>query len=222
MKTVGAFLNGENTEKRLIVDVDGVRTPLDNPYCTVVVDGGMRWLPRLRRLSGRVFWVGDFDSTADLSGFSFSSDIVRHVLSPEKNLSDFAAAVDSLLAELAEDEPVLFDVVGGLGGRRDHEVINLAEAGRVAAKRPATFVFSSSVVVTSQAISVFLPVGTVFSLMVSQYGRSSGCVLLDGAKYSGVIELTRPSHGLSNVMISESLRIEPGSGTEPIYLLISD
>lgn len=163
---------------------------------TIYVDGGSRY-KSCSSSSWPVISLGDGDSGKALD----------EVLPVEKDYSDLAFVLRELPAHI--DFLRLF---GFLGGRRDHELVNLGEVHQFLRRRPqarADF-FSDSLSIVGFSGRIELEAHGVFSLLVLE----STAVTLSGAcKYrldgSAVLE-PASSHGLSNegsgLIVAESSR----------------
>ncbi len=142
----------------------------------IFVDGGARL-----HKSGLV--VGDGDS------YSGPLDVE---LPKRKDYSDFAFTLRHLPKHISEVK-----TVGFLGGRRDHEWINLGEAHRfLKSRKNTTFTFDHSITGFSQGRFDFRRKG-LFSLLVfqnTQLELSGKCEF----KFRGRLKALS-SHGLSNV-----------------------
>jgi thiamine pyrophosphokinase len=80
---------------------------------TLAVDGGAAYCKKIDA------WVGDGDSQADAVNC-----LHKYQFSPQKDQSDLALALNLL----APTRPQTIHAWGFLGGRRDHELLNLGEA----------------------------------------------------------------------------------------------
>lgn len=181
-----------------------------------VADGGWhhvadlcRRFPHLRPLC--TTWVGDGDSIAPNA--VQGSALICLSLNPEKNVSDFGSILD-LLGRAIRQTPKAFvegirlEIVGGLGGRRDQEWINVAELRAWLKQLPCSGVchLTPGVWVATGKFEVFVNQDQLFSV----FGIDA-CEVR-GAKYEGLIALTRPSHGLSNEGLGQSVYVAPRGG----------
>ncbi len=141
MKKICVFLNGplEITPFKIKVNDTIISSlsfevplPLDVPL--FVADGGLNHLLTLKAQLSNLTWVGDADSLcAQALQFLENSSIPNKriiKLNPKKDLSDLAATLD-LVAQEYSHTPLLLEIFGGLGGRRDHEFSNLEEVKRI-------------------------------------------------------------------------------------------
>lgn len=90
------------------------------------VDGGARFCSHMD------VWVGDGDSHLE----QINSDY-KYQFSPLKSASDMALALDLLSSKL----PMNIHFWGFLGGRKDHELINLGEACLFLEKNPSSKIY---------------------------------------------------------------------------------
>ena len=166
----------------------------------------------------RYFMLGDFDSMSAPPGLptgnSFHWEV--HKLPTEKNLSDFAAALDVLANAVPSESSLVVVVLGGTGGRKDHELINFAEACSFAnamhKKRVACCMeFLEHSLIFNTAIE--LQPETKFEFSLLSVGENA-CLHVTGSKYDGWVKLLRPSHGLSNTVNLSSESYVQG-GIEP-------
>ena len=198
-RQVGMVLGGERREGQFPLPVPKIYDDL------ILVDAGILLAKNLFRSPPRhkAFWIGDGDS-AGPAGPSVKSELEslwQHPIettsfSPHKDFSDFGGALD-LLAHRCQTQSLEVHIFSGLGGRRDHEQINLLEASEFVARRkaPTVFIFHPALVVLNTEVHMPLLPGTGFSLVPRHFPCD---VAISGADYSGTLKLFRPSHGLSN------------------------
>jgi len=151
--------------------------PRDFPL--VFVDGGAR-----HRLNGEGFSVGDNDSFAG---------ILDEVLPQDKDYSDFAYALSKIDERFEE-----LRLIGFLGGRRDHELINLGEVDSLlrARKNPLRVNFDRELIAFSAGQWNF-----DFNGLFSLFAFSELRLSLEGdCRYplSNEVLRARSSRGLSN------------------------
>ncbi len=171
----------------------------------LAVDGGLKYAPKAD------FWVGDGDSNPALP-------LPEHFLklSPEKDISDFRAALDLL----PEAESIL--LWGFLGGRRDHELAILGECHGYLKSNPGCQIkiYNKGVLA-----GVFLPTGVgriEYTGSFSLFSLESAKVTLRGDvlySLSSPINLAPlSSHGISNkaqgMIMTES--------DKPLLILLGD
>jgi thiamine pyrophosphokinase len=149
------------------------------------------------------------------------------LLPPEKDFSDFGAALDILenkvLAArgIGAGHVVHLRVERGLGGRRDHEMCNILEAAEFLdrlSRRGITGAvdFDAQVVCFSGKLTWQSTQGAPFSLCCL---RGTGAVEISGARYGGTTTLSRGSHGLSNVVEQGEVVVKASEGG--VFLLMS-
>lgn len=168
------------------------QSPADILY---VGDGGCRHISKIQ-IAPKIEWWGDFDSSEDAP--LQSAQWEKHMLPKDKDLSDFGAILDRILETVDLGQPLFLEVWGILGGRQDHECINLEELKAFLAKvDSAVAVCHPDIVMIRKAtLEVDMPKESGFSIW-SHTGQ--GAVSIRGALYSGNLRLQRPSHGLSNI-----------------------
>lgn len=132
MKLPGEF---QNNKEWTLVGPMGPKLPaLKFPYPLLGIDGGARFCDRMD------IWVGDGDS-------HLSTINSQHIFefSPQKNSSDLALA----LSLFQTSGPMRLHCWGLLGGRRDHELLNLGEMMHFLENSPqsrATFYDSQGII----------------------------------------------------------------------------
>jgi thiamine pyrophosphokinase len=193
----------------------------------VCVDGGVRHLAPLGLNAPQITWVGDNDSTpgelaVQIPGPANQTRRYHHILKlpQEKDLSDFAAALDSLREANLTHSPLLLEIFCGLGGSRSHEEANLREAERFLGRRraPTIIQFQPAVLLTNCRITLAVTPCRQFSIFALQTSSTTE-VLIEGALYDGARRLMRPSHGLNNRTSCDRLTVTPGAG-EAIVLFL--
>ncbi len=160
-----------------------------------VGDGGCRHISKIQ-MAPKIEWWGDFDSSEDAP--LQSAQWERHTLPRDKDLSDFGAILDRIQSSIDMSQPLFLEIWGALGGRQDHERINLEELKSFLAKTTSSVAVCHPdiVMMRNATVQANIPQGQVFSIW-SHTGQ--GAVIIEGALYSGDIKLHRPSHGLSNI-----------------------
>ena len=168
-----------------------------------------------------VFWTGDADSLSPehlqwliTAQQKFPESIHLQNLLPQKNISDGAALLDSLLKNFKgsaefQKTPLILEIEGGLGGRRDHEWANIWEAVELAKSIPAGAMFvlksrAEGCIVATLPVALELKSGSNFSVFSTYQNQS---ISISGALYSGSFVLERSSHGLSNACVAPQVLI---------------
>ena len=176
----------------------------------------------------RVVWCGDADSIPESelrAMMAGALDVTeRHHLPQDKSMSDGAVLMERCLADAPSGGTWVVEIIGALGGRRDHEIVNLAEirhvffgeavsgqtGSAVLSQRACVVIVQPSLIVANVPVSIRgLPPGLPLTVLVSQ---PSLPVALGGLRYSGTFGLERPSQGLSNVVEGDTVHVEPLSG----------
>lgn len=195
-----------------------------------IADGGLtaqqHLLSRTECVGQQGFWLGDGDSSLMQESCLKHTQLTVERYPRVKDVSDGA-----LLFERVRDFPrseslLVVDVAGGLGGRRDHEQVNLAEARFVFFEkdsRSCAVILHPGVILTNTPIRILgLREGFVFSLLRSLASSGALPLRVEGALYSGVLTLERPSHGLSNevgeIGARDGLLLDPGGTLIEIVL----
>lgn len=206
---------------------------LTAPWCGFA-DGALFHQPLARLgspVGGHRVWCGDLDSCAknerqDVAESGGEQLTERIVLQPDKDLSDGAALFERCYAHLCaiasqastDPEtkamlPLALEVIGAFGGRRDHEEVNLAELEHVffgPSHGVATgwaLVVQPSIVLSNVGLVIRgLPPGMPVTLVSAQPDLR---LQLEGLRYSGEVQLKRPSQGLSNEVCGASVSVRP-------------
>ncbi len=226
------YLNGEGSSRALDALPAGFNPVPVEQKMLYFVDGGFRHFKKkwqdlkLEKLKTgleqipRIHWIGDADSMdSELHEFLHdnpsSGNVIKTTFDPIKDFSDFAAALDHIHYN-CKGQRVFLEIFNGLGGRRDHEFINILEANRFAQQHQCacTIVFHPSVVVTNTPVDLHLARNSLFSIIT--FGKPAQ-VLIEGALYEGDILLQRPSHGLSNVATAETQKVSPVACTLTLF-----
>jgi thiamine pyrophosphokinase len=144
----------------------------------------------------KIYWVGDGDSSKyPNSCLPFNAS----QLNSDKDESDFYCALNLYSKMFAVEKFHRILVLGGFGGRKDHELCNLLEINSFVIK------YQSKVLVQidlhaycfNQDIYLKLNKNQTFSLIAFE----PVFVEIEGAKYKGKFWLKSASHGLSNVAL---------------------
>jgi thiamine pyrophosphokinase len=154
----------------------------------VAVDGGVKTCRAAKRRPE--LWVGDGDSST-----AIPKDIPAVVYPTDKDFSDLGAALD----EVARDGAQIVVVAGLLGGRLDHEWVNLQELGARSARFAGILAPTGrgTVLVTRRGCRASTPPGRTISLLVL---GGAATVTLRGTLWTLDRKRLRPgSRGLSNV-----------------------
>ncbi len=191
-------------------------TPLPKDVPLFAADGGLNHLLDLNVTMSNLTWAGDADSYNQYSQHflenptPFPKRIIK--LNPVKDFSDLAAILDIIVTE-HQQECLFIEIYGGLGGRRDHEVSNIAEVKRalMLLSKGAVAYFHGGVVITSLALKFSESSYKLFSIFDNKPVEITGC------QYSGYFTLERPSHGLSNKVVEKTFSITPLGGVSTIY-----
>lgn len=155
--------------------------------------------------------VGDFDSLTpeEVADLSERTSTRRHPRA--KDASDLELALDCAL----EASPSSIVVLGALGGRLDHTLVNIGLLHRAqAAGVPARILgVGRGVLLISARAEMHLPLGTVLSLLPLT-PRVDG-VVLRGLRYrlDGGTLCWGTSRGLSNEVVEAPVWVEVGDGT---------
>lgn len=231
MKRICLFLNGRFEHSQFKIKIENEQLlpchlvknfPKNIQH--FAADGGLNHILARKFPIENLVWVGDGDSLNKKSvhflrryqinltkNNSTEEKIIR--LQKNKNFSDLAVILDKIL--LQNNKQALFlEIYGGLGNRRDHEFANREEIKNFLSLLPCggTVFFHGGLVITSLPIKFLEAPCPFFSLFDNKKP-----IEVKGAKYSGSIELQRPSHGLSNEVKKKTLYIAPSSGSVTIY-----
>ena len=189
--------HGHETHLTLVGPLVDAERRFNEPV--IFVDGGAKC-----RRGNEGITVGDGDSSA------------RHMdekLNPDKDLSDLAHTLDAI-----EDYFDELHTYGFLGGRKDHELINLAEIQSLLRKRtdPLKVKCNEEIVAVSKGEWTFTIEG-IFSLFLFEAGNltlTGACKYPIGGK-NPLHSLT--SHGLSNEGNGEIVLICSG----PVFIFLN-
>ncbi|MES2616162.1 MAG: hypothetical protein V4591_12205 [Bdellovibrionota bacterium] len=217
MKKIRLFLNGSFELSTFKLKINNTLLPPqsspknDEHIDYYAADGGLNHLLKHKIPFSSLCWVGDSDSLNKKSAlFLEKNNSIKKIkrLNPKKNFSDLAAILDLILEQNIEQN-LFIEIFGGLGKRRDHETANIEEIKRFLSLLPkgGTALFHGGLVITTLPIKILETNCQFFSVFAN-----SGAVDIKGALYSGHFTLQRPSHGLSNEKINETLSITPQSG----------
>jgi len=208
-KKIDVYLSGplDNLEQRAQV----IPLAYENPWSSlqgrtthwVAIDGGLTYACGLSGPHSVINWFGDQDSLTDPDAL-YDSRIqkIRTRYLQKKDFSDFGGFLDDLF--LRAKGPLFLEIFGGLGGRKDHEIIGLLECARKMETYPfpCICVFQNTVILSSCPFTVDLEKDQLFSL-VAPTQETAGPISITGARHAGDVVLSRPSHGLSNVCTNQ-------------------
>ena len=142
--------------------------------------------------------IGDLDSKE----VSISESVKLIKFPTEKNFSDFELAV-KYSSELNPEKIIVY---GGLGGRKDHEIINMVVLGYT--NIPMMFVERRvEIYNVKNSLTILNSKNKTCSLV----SLSEGTIVkkLEGFKYDMLNEELKPSsRGLSNIIVEDTARIE--------------
>lgn len=195
------ILNGDAPDPEL------ARGLAEEASLVVCADGGYR---HALEAGLDVDWiVGDIDS---IDGLELQKDL-RVLFEPDQERSDFEKAVDFLTrSRFAAGERVDFLVLGALGGRRDHEMVNLqvAEARGADANFTLFGARETLALITGEGVFDVEP-GQRVSLIP---GASGARLSARGLKYPLRDErLERGSRGVSNEAVAGSVELDVTEGS---------
>lgn len=167
--------------------------PLLPPFAVdavIFLDGAIKWTSHLPALTCPLYWVGDGDSLG--STLPSEIEVLGHY-SRDKNFSDLSGALRFLPCSGLQIE-----AYGLLGGRPDHELINLLEALNFVAQGIQTqFNFEGKTLALGRGEHQLKHHGN-FSLVSF---KANQVTLSGNIAYPLCSQQLRPrsSHGLSNV-----------------------
>jgi thiamine pyrophosphokinase len=178
-----------------------------------------------------IAWCGDGDSLGKHgkeirahTAARFEGRWKEHLYSETKDFSDCAAITSLLEYDLrhagdAGTRSAWIEVHGALGGRLDHEIVNLLEFSESLARMGclAAYALGPDALLTTLGVKADLPQGERFSV-TSLRVPSQAKVEIKGAQYSGSVFLRQASHGLSNVVQQPPLSVTPLNANEPVLL----
>ncbi len=217
----------------------GVSIDTPRPINVYIADAGLEsFLPWYDSLGKEkkdsiknVVWCGDGDSLGKHGKELRASTAARfegrwreHEYSGEKDFSDCAAVISLIEYDLRHADDVLkhawIQVHGALGGRFDHELVNVLEfaASLTRMERTAAFQLGPDVALSTMPIRGSMNIGDCFSIAPLQITGATH-VKISGARYSGEVQLRQPSHGLSNSATEKDVDIVPLSCASPIILM---
>jgi len=194
------FLGCGTSEKRFYrKHLEKTRTAGDTVICA---DGGYRVAASLGVKPDLV--IGDFDSLSE-SKIEPGIEVVRY--EREKDFSDFELALKAAV----DSRPEHVFVYGALGGRPDHQIINIVLLAN--APIPMTFVEEHALAYNvSDSLSISGMKGCTCSLLALEHG----CRVreMQGFRYSlNNEDLFPSSRGLSNVIESNIAYVSVSGGT---------
>ncbi len=177
-----------------------ITEPLFKDPKVIAVDGGMP----PHKID---YWIGDGDS----------GDIPSNptlLLSQDKDFSDLAATLNFISDNF--QSPFFIKIFHALGGRRDHEIINREEIFYFLKSHQGIIYTEPECIFFNIPICLNFPTSLFFSLYTSNFPTSLD---IKGARYSGTVTLTRPSHGLSNYPLGSEIKIDPRGN--PVAMICS-
>lgn len=197
------FLNGEFFSQQLQASFLNSSITL-NPETVFWVDGGVHHFKNQFPQAKHV-WIGDGDSRHFERQIPTSWQVEK--LKADKDLSDYAAALEKLENVLDPSVENLCDVFASFGGRIDHELITLVETHRFVkrAKIPTLILLHPWIVVSNSSFTIQMALQDDFSLFALDEENLQ--IKIEGALYSGGFTLQRPSHGLSNKALQEEITV---------------
>jgi thiamine pyrophosphokinase len=187
-----------------------------------IVDGGARHVTNRDWKNESVFFIGDGDSIPEnllqkieTSLKQRNRELSIKRLPKEKSLSDLAAALDHIETLPLSENPICAHFQGCKGGRFDHEMTTYLEIVRwVQNRKQETVATFEHGIITNCSTRANLPQNSVFSLLSPQ---QKSHITVNGALYSGNIELERPTHGISNVALQKMVTIIPHHTTVALF-----
>ncbi|MBM3381831.1 MAG: hypothetical protein FJY29_05260 [Betaproteobacteria bacterium] len=210
------------------------------PVHVYIADAGLQvflnWYEKLsaqqHSLIQSVSWCGDGDSLGKHgkeiranTAARFEGRWKEHLYNESKDFSDCAAITSLLeydLRHAADDglHAAWIEVHGALGGRLDHEIVNLLEFCESLTRMgcPAAYALGPDALLTTLPVDGHLAVGEQFSV-TSLRLPSQSKVEIHGAEFSGSFSLRQASHGLSNVVKQPPLKIIPLNVHEPVLVI---
>ncbi|MEN9529770.1 MAG: hypothetical protein RI932_1643 [Pseudomonadota bacterium] len=212
---------------------------LSSPLRVYIADAGLQaFLSWYEALSAEqqariesIAWCGDGDSMGKHgkeirahTAARFEGRWKEHLYSENKDFSDCAAITSLLEYDLrhATDEGLRtawIEVHGALGGRLDHEIVNLLEFSESLTRMgcPAAYALGPDTLLTTRPVLGNLSQGERFSV-TSLRIPSQSKVEIKGAEFAGSVFLRQASHGLSNVVQQPPVSIVPLSTHEPVLV----
>jgi len=215
---------------------------IDHRSSVYIADGALEsflgWYDSLPPIAAQhlqsIVWCGDGDSLGKhrmeilkQTAARFEGRWREHFYPTDKDFSDCAALLSLIEYDVRHSvEPVTavgLSVRGALGGRSDHEWVNIYELIQVLTRLPvaATVCLGPRRVLSTAPVILHNALGQKFTLL-SAIPNQPLRVRVNGARYSGELLLRQPSHGLSNVAVSESVQIEPLSPSLPMIGILSE
>ncbi len=192
-------------------------TATKEPYDGLfIVDGGANHISKMTTITQvpLISWVGDADSI--LSSDKEKIKELSHEwqeLCPQKDLSDFAKALDILGTRFPLDN-IFLEIYGGLGKRRSHERANLEEVSYFIKNHKGKVVclFHKGIILANSDILYHGVKGENITILSQDQIEILGC------EYTGKFQLQRPSHGLSNKINNPPAQIKPHGELITIYI----
>jgi len=223
MKKICIFLNGSFVSASFLVRFKNTLSSHffeipkgDILYCA---DGGFdhfldvgfsREELKTQFLFSEKYWIGDLDSLNlgnKQSLFQDAHEFQKIILNKDKDFSDFACILDNIQKCFYKAGPLFIEIFAGLGGRRDHEAINIQEAQNFmkSLNTECVIIFHDGIILSNVSFEVIGLKQKFFSILGQKYPTS---LSVQGALYDGPVTLSRPSHGLSNFGSKEVVSFE--------------
>lgn len=231
IQSIAIFLNGSyssptfkpllQNDKAHISPRTTSQTLVDDEFSAYhVADGGLNEIlaQKINIATAKTTWYGDGDSlnTQSQEYLKRNASMTQQHLPTNKNLSDFAQILETISSH-AHLLPLVIEVFGGLGGRRDHEMASIEEAKHFLALAPhgGIFCFHNELILSTLPLVVQGQKNRIFSVFLNK----NTSIDIAGAQYSGKsVSLARPSHGLSNVVTENTLSLNPHGETLTLIL----
>ncbi len=184
-----------------------------------IADGGIDFVSKEIISNNNVYWVGDHDSTKNLTLLNMIPDKNMYHLDTKKDYSDFGKILDILVSD---NQSYFIQIYNGLYGERSHETSNIHEAcffiDSIYKKfnLTSTIYFHPSIIITNQMVQIDIPQHSSFSIIpTSSYPTD---VKIQGALYEGDFRLNRPSMGTRNIAY-QNLCISPKNNDTIMIIL---
>lgn len=225
------FLNGKKSQSQIEVNLNTVKSSTLNNLNEneiFIADGGLNHFLKNKIKCKKIFWAGDHDSLLQKSKRFLDKTSIRNKIPQErdliiekislqqkKNYNDFSILLEQI-KNISAHNPLFVEIFFGLGGRKDHELANILEAQRFIKNHPAGGLcyFHGGVIVSSMNFELNNTNNLIFSIFSD---NSRDPIFIEGAEYSGRINLERPSHGLSNKAKGSKIFIQPHNSTILFY-----
>jgi len=195
-------------------------TSSDDKIIIFAADNGFKRIVKEKIPYSKLHLFGDFDSLSDshLKKAHKDNKIVVDVLPKQKNMSDFGAILDHIFTSLSTEHPFFIEIYGGLGNAHDHEYANIKEAEYFLSqsKHGGIIVFQNSLVLSTISFALDRVRKKPFTIFCSNLLEFK----IQNALYSGQVTLSRPSHGLSNLIEKSPLIIDRPNSSEIMTLIM--